>query len=174
MNLATVMEALIPLCGGAYATLLSYRIIRRPTIDPKKGVFLDQLKWLGPLVIVFGVWQLVQGVVERPRLTARDIVAGMRQKMKLPVAVDEVTRLDGVDAEGQRIIYRLTITTPVPTQSERDAFIARMRERLKSQICSDESRRRLLNQDISLSFVYTVGDKPYPSIVLSRADCGGN
>ena len=173
MNLATVVEALIPLAAGAYATLLGYRMIKRPTIDPKKNAVLDHLKWLGPLVIVFGAWQLVQGVVERPRPSARDIVAGMRQKMKLPVTVDEVTRLDAVDAEGERIVYRLTITKASPAQSDGNAFIARMREQLKSRICSDERRRRLLDQDISLSFVYTVGDKSYPGIVLTRADCGG-
>lgn len=60
MNVVTMLEALIPLCGGAYGTLLGYRVIGRPTSDPRKLAILDRLKWLGPLVVAFGLWHLLE------------------------------------------------------------------------------------------------------------------
>jgi len=175
MNLAAMIEALIPLLGGTYATLLNYKLIRGPTIgDPKKLALLNQLKWLGPLVVAFGLWQFLQGFFHEPLVTAQEVVRAMRQKMTLPIAVDEITRLDRIDAEGQRIVYRLTITEPPPTDAERDALMGMMPQHVRSQICSDEHRRRLLRQNISLEFIYTIGDREYPRFGVTRADCGGS
>jgi hypothetical protein len=174
MNVAAMIEALIPLLGGIYATLLGYRLVRGPTTgDPKKLALLDQLKWLGPLVVAFGLWQFLQGFLHEPQVTTLEVVRAMRQRLTLPVAVDEATRLDRIDAEGQRIVYRLTITKPPPTDADRDALMGVMPQRVKSQICSDEHRRRLLRQNISLEFIYTIGGREYPRFRVTRADCGG-
>jgi hypothetical protein len=47
-----------------------------------------------------------------------------------------------------------------------------VRQKIKSQVCADESRRRLLRSNIDLEFVYSIGEKQLPSIAVTRADCG--
>lgn len=122
-------------------------------------------------MIVFGLWLLWQAFINK-RPNVEEIVQGMRQKVTLPIAVDEITRLDAFDNEGQRIIYRMTITRPPPTEAESDALIKAMRQLLTSQGCENENYQRLLRQDIGLEFVYTIGDTQYPGILITPADCG--
>ncbi len=171
MNTAGILEALIPLCAGIYATLLGFELVKLRKVNPGAAAVIPQLRWLGPLVIVFGLWMLWQAYFDQ-RPTAEEIVRGMRQKVTLPVAVDEVTRLDAFDSDGRRIIYRMTVTEPLQTEAERDALIKAMRERLRSQGCSNENYQRLLGQNIALEFLYTIGGKQYPGILLTPADCG--
>ena len=62
--IARNIDALIPLLGGAYATYLAYRGIPASTT---KRVAWEQwyarwgrmLRWLGPLVMLFGLAQLI-------------------------------------------------------------------------------------------------------------------
>jgi len=170
MNITGIFEALIPLCGGIYGTLLGFKRIKPQNLNPRTAALVAQLRWLGPLVILFGLWLLWQTNIEK-RPNVEEIVRGMRQKVTLPVAVDEATRLDAFDHEGQRIIYRMTITKPPQTEAERDALIAAMRQLLRSQGCKNENYQRLLRQDIALEIVYTIGDTQYPGILVTQADC---
>lgn len=170
MNIAGILEALIPVCGGIYGTLLGFKRIKPRNLNPRAAALVAQLRWLGPLVILFGLSLLWQTNIDK-RPSVEEIVRGMRQKVTLPVAVDEVTRLDAFDHEGQRIIYRMTITKPPQTESERDALIAAMRQLLRSQGCKDENYQRLFQQDIAVEIVYTIGDTRYPGILVTRADC---
>lgn len=171
MNFAGILEALIPLSAGIYGTLLGFKCIKPRNLNPGAAALVAQLRWLGPLVVVFGLWLLWQASIDT-RPNVGEIVQGMRQKISLPVAIDETTRLDAFDSEGQRIIYRLTITKPPQTEAERDALIAAMRRLLRSQGCENENYQLLLRQDIAVEIVYTIGDKQYPGILMTRADCG--
>jgi hypothetical protein len=164
-----ILEALIPLCGGLYAALLGYGIVKPRTVDPKTVRYVAQLKWLGPLVMAFGVWILWQGL-RNP--TPAEIVQGMRQKVALPLVVDEMTRLDQIDAGDHRIVYRMTLTKAPQSSAELDALMQTVRQKIKLQVCADESRRRLLRSNIDLEFVYSIGEKQLPSIAVTRADCG--
>lgn len=171
MNITRILEALIPLCGGIYGTLLGFKRIKPQNLNPRAATLVAQLRWLGPVVIAFGLWLLWQTYIDK-RPNVEEIVRAMRQKITLPVAVDENTRLDAFDNEGQRIIYRMTITKPPQTETERDALIAAMRQLLKSQGCRNENYQRLLRQDIALEIVYTIGDTQYPGILVTQEDCG--
>jgi hypothetical protein len=171
MNATGILEALIPLCGGIYATLLGFECIKPRNLNPSATGLVTQLRWLGPLVVAFGLWLLWQASFDT-QANVGEIVQGMRQKIDLPVAIDETTRLDAFDYEGQRIIYRLTISKPPQTEAKRDALIAAMAQRLRSQGCENENYQLLLRQDIALEFVYTIADKQYPGILVTQADCG--
>ncbi len=171
MTITGILEALIPLCGGIYGTLLGFKSIKPRHLNPRATAVVAQLRWLGPLVIVFGLWLLWQGFVDK-RPNVEEIVRGMRQKVTLPFAVDKNTRLDAFDNEGQHIVYRMTITNPPQTEEERDALIAAMRQLLRSQGCRNENYQHLLTQDIALEFVYTIENTQYPGILVTRADCG--
>lgn len=170
MTITGILEALIPLCGGIYGTLLGFKRIKPRHLNLGATALVAQLRWLGPLVIVFGLWLLWQAFGDQ-RPNVEEIVRGMRQKVTLPVAVDEITRLDAFDNEGQRIIYRMTITSPPQTEAERDVLLAAMRQHLKAQGCRNENYQRLLAQGITLEFVYTIEDTPYTGIIVTQADC---
>lgn len=167
------MEALIPLCGGIYGTLLGFQRIKAWNLNPSAAVLVAQLRWLGPLVIVFGLWLLWQAFVDK-RPNVEEIVRGMRQKVTLPIIVDETTTLDAFDSEGRRIIYRMTVTAPPKAEADRVALVAAMRQLLRSQGCENANYQLLLRQDIELEFVYTIADKAYPGILVTQADCGPN
>ena len=143
MNTAGTLEALIPLCGGMYGTLLGFKLIKPRKLHPGAAAIVAQLRWLGPLVIVFGLWMCLQAYLD-PRATAEQIVRGMREKVTLPAAVDEITRLDAFDNDGERIIYRMTITQPARAEADRGALIAATRQGLTSQGCTNDNYRRLL------------------------------
>ena len=117
-----ILEALIPLCGGIYGTLLGFKRIKPRHLNPGATALVAQLRWLGPLVILFGLWVLWQAFVDK-QPNVEEIVRGMRQKVTLPIAVDNITRLDAFDNEGQRIIYRMTITTSPKTEAEKESQV---------------------------------------------------
>jgi hypothetical protein len=173
VNTAGMIEALIPLCGGIYATLLGFGVIRLRKANPGVAALalVPRPRWLGPVVTVFGLWTLWQGYRTEGPPRSR-LCAGCGRKVTLPVAVYEVTRLDAFDGEGQRIIYRMTITNPLQNEAETDALLAALRERLRSQRCTNENYQRLFGENIALEFVYTIGGKPYPAILVTPADCG--
>lgn len=171
MTIAAMLEGLIPLCGGIYATLLGFGKIRPGRSGPRIDAVLAQLKWLGPVVIVFGLVLIWRGYDDgAPNVD--EIVRGMRARVELPVAVDEVTRLDAFDAVESRIVYRLTITRPPPTAAERDALLTAMRRQILGENCKSGDFQRLLAQGIGLEFVYTMEGKRYPGIAVTRANCG--
>ena len=166
-----LLEALIPLCGGIYGTLLGFKLVEPRYPNPRATMLMAQLKWLGPLVIVFGLWLLWQAFVDK-RPNVEEIVQGMRQRVTLPINVDEITRLDAFDYERQHIIYRMTITKSPSTKAERNSLISALRQRLISQECRSEKFQQLLVQGIALKFVYTIDGTRYPAIVVSQKNCG--
>lgn len=63
-TVAALVELAIPLLGGLYATLMGFQIVgRKPSTDLKYLAWQQRwgrhLKWLGPLVMIFGVLQFV-------------------------------------------------------------------------------------------------------------------
>jgi hypothetical protein len=57
---AKQLDAVIPLFGGIYATLVAYRVIRLNPKNPEKeawwhGKFGKMMKILGPVIIVSGI-----------------------------------------------------------------------------------------------------------------------
>ena len=64
-----VVEGGIPILSGLFATALGNGVIRLGTLPPNVTQLLQRLKWLGPLVIAFGVytaWQTHLQVIHPP------------------------------------------------------------------------------------------------------------
>lgn len=66
-TIATLVDSGIPLLGGLYGTLLGFRVIGKaagedPKYDAWHERFGQHLKWLGPLILIFGVVQLLVGL----------------------------------------------------------------------------------------------------------------
>lgn len=169
MNVPQVVESLIPLAGGA---LVLRAALKLPEADPRTPRRRGRLRWLGAAVALTGFIGVVSGLfADPPAPDARALAAGMRQKLKLPLMVDDVTRLDAIDGAGRRLVMHSTITKPLATEAAREAVLAEMARRLKPEVCRDEKRRKLLRAGLGLEFEYTMDGRAYPSIVLVEADC---
>jgi hypothetical protein len=58
--IATLVEAVIPIGGGLYGTLLGLRVIgKKPGVDPNYDLRMNKVSGIlqicGPLMIVFGI-----------------------------------------------------------------------------------------------------------------------
>ena len=67
-TVAALVNGAIPFLGGIYATLIAYRVLGKkpgqsPRYDEWHGKYAGMLKVLGPLMIVFGVFLAVQGIL---------------------------------------------------------------------------------------------------------------
>src|SRR5882757_3006384 len=111
----TVVEGGIPILGGLYATALGYGVIRLGALPGRlPETLLPRLKWLGPLVIVFGVfaaWQTHLHVAHPP---AAEFARQIASRFTFPVRVDPKTTLDSVQGSESVIIYRYSIAAPLP------------------------------------------------------------
>jgi hypothetical protein len=172
MNSASIIEATILLSGGIFAILLGYGIINPFAASARTAGLIKHMKWLGPLVIVLGLGMLLQGQ-GRPQITAQEIVSGMKQHMTLPITVDDQTRLDSVEATEHRITYRLTITKPMPSTSEREQLISMLRRQIADNACGNPSYKKILKLGITLEMMYRMPDGvSLPAIIMSPSDCG--
>ncbi len=75
-QVAALVEGLIPLFGGLFATLYGWRKLgKHPGADPKFDAWHAQygklLKVIGPLVILFGVWQTAVNFNTTPQIQVR-------------------------------------------------------------------------------------------------------
>lgn len=65
--IATIIESTIPIAGGLYGTLLGFRVVGKKPFESLEydrwhERFGPMFRVLGPLVILFGVFQLVLGL----------------------------------------------------------------------------------------------------------------
>lgn len=82
MEWPTLIEGGIPILGGLYATALGYGVIGAPEYPPSplKQRFLARFRWLGPAVILFGVFTLgkptfISSIRRQKKLFARSTPA---------------------------------------------------------------------------------------------------
>jgi hypothetical protein len=107
----TVIEGGIPILGGLYATALGYGAIGASPSPPSalRQRLLARFKWLGPAVVLFGVftaWQTHLHVIHPP---AEEIVRQMTARMSFPAKVDDLTQTVGVEGKGDVIIYHYSV-----------------------------------------------------------------
>ncbi len=94
---------------------------------------------------------------ESPDLSA--IAAGMKARMKLPVAIDSDTRLDDVRALSKHeLAYFMTVVTHTKASLNRAQFAREMERSLKAGACQNPNQLKFLNAGVTLVFVYVTND----------------
>jgi hypothetical protein len=68
---ASVVEGGIPFSGGLFGTLLAYRVIGKKlgedaSYDELHQKYWTWFRWGGPLLMAFGVFQVIAGVLMHP------------------------------------------------------------------------------------------------------------
>lgn len=167
----SAIEAAIPVAAGVVSLVLGFRRAGGNPVSSDKTKRL--LRWLGPALIAFGVLLFVTGG-KSESANAREIVAGMKAKMKLPVRVDDVTRLDDVRAtSGTEIGYFLTLTSVTQAQLGEDSLAQRLESSLRGGACENPDYLKLLKAGLSVRVTYTTADaREVVQVAIAPGDCG--
>jgi hypothetical protein len=72
MELYDKLNGLIPILGGIYGLLLTYRVLPKNPKNPEKmelwhKKFDKMMKVLCPLLILFGIWLIVSSFINAPQ-----------------------------------------------------------------------------------------------------------
>ncbi len=162
MEWPTVIEGGIPILGGLYATALGYGVIRISRSLPSAFLqkTLARLRWLGPFVVLSGVftaWQTHLHVVHPP---AEEIARQIAGRVSFPAKVDEVTQAVGVEGKGDDIIYRYSIATPLAELGGREKVQRGLEQQLRSAACKTKDAQTLLRAGYTVQARYSFKGSP--------------
>jgi hypothetical protein len=168
----TVIEGGIPILGGLYATALGYGVIGASQLTPSalKQKFLTRFKWLGPVVVLFGIftaWQTHLHVIHPP---AEEIA---RQIVSFPADVDELIQAIGVEGKGDDIIYHYSIAASLEDLGGREKVQGGLEQHLRSAVCKTKDSQKLLRAGYTVQARYLFKGSPQELVVsLPPRSCG--
>ena len=172
---STVIEGGIPILGGLYATALGYGVARISSSSPSplQQKLLDRFRWLGPLLVLFGiftVWQTHLHVVHPP---AEEIVRQMTTRMTFPIKVDEMTQAIGVQGKGDDITYDYSIAASLTKLGGRDQVQRRLEQQWLNAACKTKDLQALLRGGYTLQMRYAFeGSSEEVLIPIPPRSCG--
>jgi len=110
------------------------------------------------LVVFLFLTPLSSGHAQQgPDLSA--IAAGMKARMKLPVAIDSDTRLVDIRALSKHeLAYFMTVVTHTKASLNGARFAREMERSLKAGACQNPNYLKFLNAGVTLVFVYVTDD----------------
>ena len=167
-----LIEGGIPVLAGLYATALGYGWIKtRSQPESASQKWVRHFRWLGPLLVVFGV---ILGWAAHQRASspsAQRLAADIAAKLELPVQVDEATRLDAIAGSGSTITYRYTVTTPIEPANVA-TFEGLLREQTRTAACSDPGFTQILRAGYTVELRYALTEPAREiAIVTTPASC---
>jgi hypothetical protein len=169
------LEGLIPLIAGVWMTLLGVGVFkgRNPRQVEK---YRKYIRIGGPLLIVFGVFQLGGGFFIPAASEKMDlqVVAGqVREKLKLPLFVDADTRLDDVRPINSTILgYFLTLVNYKHSDPKLAPLLKEIEKNVQSSACANPNYKTFFNSNIHLSFSYRSMDNiEVLKIIISPESC---
>jgi len=171
----TIIEGGIPILGGLYATALGYGVIGAPPSPPTafKQNLLARLKWLGPALVLFGIftaWQTHLHVVHPP---AEEIARQIAGRVSFPAKVDEVTQAVGVEGKGDDITYHYSIAASLTDLGGREKVQRGLEQQLRSAVCRTEDSQKLLRAGYTVQARYSFKGSPEEVLVsLHPRSCG--
>jgi hypothetical protein len=125
----TVIEGGIPLLGGLYATALGYGLVHTSRAMPNRQTqkTIRLFRWLGPLVVLFGIFTAWQTHAHLNHPPAEQLAQGIRSRMTFPVRVDAITQATGVEGRGDTLIYDYSIAASLQQLGGEGTSAARTR-----------------------------------------------
>jgi hypothetical protein len=171
----TVIEGGIPILGGLYATALGYGVIGASQSTPSafKQSLLARLKWLGPAVVLFGIftaWQTHVHVIHPP---AEELARQIAARLSFPSKVDEITEAVGVEGKGDDIIYRYSIAASLTDLGGRERVQRVLEQQLRSAVCKTKDSQKLLRAGYTVQSRYSFkGSAEEVLVSLPPRSCG--
>jgi hypothetical protein len=125
--------------------------------------------------IAAGIVLVVAGGLACQSADAANVASGMKAKMKLPVQIDDDTRLDDVRAISKKELgYFLTLTRMTKAQADANSGFANLLEStLRGGACQNPSYQTIFKAGLSLRMTYVSSDQvEVRTIVMTPKDCG--
>jgi hypothetical protein len=175
MEWPTVIEGGIPILGGLYATALGYGVIRISWSLPSAFLqkTLARLRWLGPFVVLFGVftaWKTHLHVVHPP---AEEIARQVSGRLRFPVKVDEMTQAVGVDGKGDDIIYVLSIARSLTDLGGREQVQHRLEQQWLATACRNKDFQTFFRRGYTVQMRYSFEGSPEQILIsIPPRSCG--
>jgi len=156
---AAVVDGGIPVLAGIYGMGLGYGFIRSASINRKPGLVVN-FKWLGPLLIAFGIFLGFKTHAHNMHPSAREIAEAIASRVKLPKKIDNITILDAIDGKQDMIIYRFRITAPVQRFGGHLNAEHKLKDLILGKACSDTNFKEILKNGYSLEMRYKLEADP--------------
>lgn len=175
MEWTTVIEGGIPILGGLYATALGYGAIRasRSLPNPLLQKSLTQFRWLGPMVVLFGIFTAWQAHLHASRPPAEEIARQIAGRLSFPVKVDDMTRAVGVEGQGDAITYRYSVSASLTALGGREQVYHRLEQHLLGAGCKTKDTQKLLRAGYTLQARYSFQGSPEEILIsVPPRSCG--
>jgi hypothetical protein len=171
----TIIEGGIPILGGFCATALGYGVIRFSRSLPSPFVQKIQVRfrWLGPVVVFFGLitaWQTHLHVSHPP---AEEIVRQIATRLSFPVKVDEITRAMAVQGKGDDITYDYSVAAPLTNLGGREQVQRKLEQQWLSAACKTKDFQTLLRGGYTVQMRYSFEGSPEEVLVSFLRDLAG-
>ena len=128
-----------------------------------------RLWWIaGGIALLVAIVLAVRFWPKPPGLAAQ-VAAEARAQLNPPRQLDAITRLDSIEAAGDRtIVYQYTLTGGGADVADK------LRPGLTQLVCSKPELRQLLAQGLSLEYRYNLPDSAaMPPMTFTAASCPG-
>jgi hypothetical protein len=171
----TIIEGGIPILGGLYATALGYGLIGSSPSPASalKQRLLARFKWLGPAVILFGIFTAWQTHLHFIHPSAEEIVRQMAARMSFPAKVDDLTQAVGVEGKGDDIIYRYSVAASLTDLGGRERVQRALEQQLRSAACRTKDSQKLLRAGYTVQARYSFKGSPEEILIsLPPRSCG--
>lgn len=153
---ATVIEGGIPIVGGLYATALGYGLVQPVprTPNPRAQKTRDLFRWLGPLVVLFGLFTAWQTHARLNHPTAEEIARGVRSRLHFPLKVDAITQATDVEGRGDVITFEYSVASSVQELGGLERVQRALDEEARQAACSTPDTVKLLGSGYTVQRHY--------------------
>lgn len=124
---------------------------------------------------IFGALMGKSGAIESETGVDNVLVKMSSQiNKKLPMAVDNDTRLDNVSAvPGRQFIYHYTLVGLNGADVSKDSFEMLFKPKLKSRLCESAEMKNFLKNGVTISYLYKGKDgQPIGGAKFAPSECG--
>jgi hypothetical protein len=171
----TIIEGGIPILGGFYATALGYGMIRIAPSQPSplQQKFLDRFRWMGPFLVLFGIFTAWQAHAHVNHPPAEELARQITGHLRFPVKVDEMTQAIGVRGTGNNIIYDYSIATSLTKLGGQDRVQRSLEQQWLSAACKTKDLQTLLHGGYTLQMHYSFEGSPEEILIsVPPGSCG--
>lgn len=152
----TLVEGGIPVLGGLYATALGYGVISasRSLPSPRLEKALRLFRWLGPAVVLFGIFTAWQTHLHLSHPPAEEIARQIDRRLHFPVKVDETTQVVAIEGRGDSITYDYVIATSLAELGGREQVRGKLEQQWLSTACKTKDSQTLLRGGYTIQLRY--------------------
>jgi len=170
----TVIEGGIPILGGLYATALGYGLVHtsRAMPNPQAQKTMRLFRWLGPLVVLFGIFTAWQTHAHLNHPPAEQLAQEIRRRMTFPVKVDAITQATGVEGKGNTLIYEYSIAASLQQLGGRERVQQELEEQGRKAVCAAPDSLKLLRHGYTLERHYTFHPSADVLVTTLAKSCG--